>query len=115
MLVIYHDSVLIKISVRRKLPEPLLAAEGYVNGAERAFAAPGKALVFVANIALGITALGFVSLRGFFCVAEFRLSLVYGNDKPVFLETRVFIEFFFFYIVVLYGIILKPFRSGFRA
>ena len=109
------DPVLTEIAVWRELPEPRLAAEREIDGAERPLVAARKALVLAADGALGVSALGGIPPRSLFGIAEFRLGEVDGDDKPLRLKARIFVEGGLFDIVARDAVTVEPVGGALRA
>ena len=112
---IYGDAVFAEISVRRKLPKPVLSAQLDIHGAKRTFASAEKTFVFAAYRTLRITARGRVSARRLFRIAEFGFGFVYGNDKPVRIEARIRIQLRLFHVIAFDRIVVKPSRGFFAS
>ena len=103
-------TVLTEISVGRILPKPIFAVKLDRYRPKCTLSAFGKAFVFAADNASGITALDCIAAFGIIGVAEFRLGKINCYNKPVSAETRISVENRFLDVIVRHAIIVKTNR-----
>ena len=89
-----------------------MPAQSQGDGPQCALVAPGKALIFMADGALGIPACGAVARRSLLHILEFRLGQVDGDHHAPGGETRVPIQTGLLDVGVFNAIVVEPVHGG---